>query len=420
MDLTRRSLFTGGAALGTAGLLAACGGTSSSSSSDNPELTLLTPDYSQADRKTQLESVLDTYRSEAGTGVAVDYTDWSKLNEKITASIGGGVLSDLIMTGVGWVEPFAMKSVYAEASPDVFDGLEFTQGVVSTAQYEGKNFAVPLYADTRYLVANRAMFDEAGVDIPTSFEELREAAKELTAGEGAGKQWGIAIAGPDPRHLLVQFMGANDITMFDETGLTPQFTDQRMIDSLQIMLDMMSDGSTSWDLRAAEGGIHPFVDKKCAMSIATVSTWKDWDAVDPALLTEEQTELFLPENTQKSMFLGGTLLSRSANSKNPEQADALMAYLAQPEQMGALSAAVNKVPATAEALATQPDLAADRSIAYGSENLDHAVSEGGSPAWMELRGELNGILEPAFLGRATAEEVLEKAQQTAEDAISRL
>lgn len=66
-------------------------------------------------------------------------------------------------------------------------------------------------------------------------------------------------------------------------------------------------------------------------------------------------------------------------------------------------------------------LAENRFITFVSDNLDYAGgAEGGSPAWMELRGALNPELEAAVTGGQSPADTIARLKQTADDAISRL
>ena len=49
-----------------------------------------------------------------GVTVNVDYTDYGSLNEKLTTSIASGLVPDVMMMGVGWIEGFADKGVLAD------------------------------------------------------------------------------------------------------------------------------------------------------------------------------------------------------------------------------------------------------------------------------------------------------------------
>jgi multiple sugar transport system substrate-binding protein len=120
------------------------------------------------------------------------------------------------------------------------------------------------------------------------------------------------------------------------------------------------------------------------------------------------------------MFLGGTLVSIGERAREPELAERFMTNLFTPENLAAAAVHGGRVPAV-NTLPEDPVLAENRFITFVSDNLDHAGgAEGGSPAWMELRGALNPEIEAAMTGSQSPADTIARLKQTADDAISRL
>jgi multiple sugar transport system substrate-binding protein len=53
------------------------------------------------------------------------------------------------------------------------------------------------------------------------------------------------------------------------------------------------------------------------------------------------------------------------------------------------------------------------------QNLDSAYSEGGVPAWLEIRGEFKAAIESALLGKASPKAALDALAAKADQAIAR-
>ncbi|MFW6597258.1 extracellular solute-binding protein [Propionibacteriaceae bacterium Y2011] len=430
-DMSRRTFLAGTGALGLASLATSCGGTepgSKAGASSAPpgslsgDVSVLTPQFGGTEGKQVMDGIIASFNEvHPAVTVTVDYTGFDKLNEKLTVAIAGGSVPDVIMTGVGWIPPFAHKKLFAEFDTKFIEGLEFTGPILEPCTYQEGLFAVPLLLDTRQVIYNRTMWDRAGIkEAPASFEDLRAAAKELTGGSGSTKQWGIILNGQgSPRQLLATLIGAGGSTMFSADGRTAQLNSPEAVAGLQLVVDMIKDGSTSWELKAAEGSPHPFLTDNVAMAPVSAPVWPSWNEANPALMSEEGSGYFLPQETQPAAFLGGTLLSRAASSQNAEAADALIKHFVQPDVMEEVCVFGNSVPGLASVLENSEVLRSNRLIAAGVQNLEFAVSEGGSPAWMEIRGKLDPILEEAFIGQSGVQEALDKANQMAQEAIDR-
>lgn len=428
--LSRRALLAGAGAVGL-GALAGCGGSSgkpAGSESAPPgslsgEVAVLTPQFGGDEGKQIMDGIIASFNTvHPDVTVTVDYTGFDKLNEKLTVAIAGGSVPDVMMTGVGWIPPFAHKKLFAPFDPAFVEGLEFTGPILEPCKFQDDLYAVPLLLDTRQVIYNKSMWDKAGItEPPASFADLRAAAKELTGGSGSSKQWGIILNGQgSPRQLLATLMGAGGAAMFSADGRTAQLNSPEAVAGLQLVVDMIKDGSTSWDLKAAEGSAHPFLTGNVAMAPVSAPVWPAWNEANPELMSEDGSGYFLPREKQPAAFLGGTLLSRAANSQNPEAADALIRHFIQPDVMEEVCVFGNSVPGIASVLDSSDELRSNRLVAAGVENLEFAVSEGGSPAWMEIRGKLDPILEEAFVGQSGVQEALDKANTMAQEAIDRL
>ncbi len=426
MRISRRSLMAGAGALGTAALLGACeggDGPKAGAGSEAPpgslsgEVTVLTPAFTTTEAQQVFTKIVaDFNKVYPDVKVTPDFSDYSKLNEKLTASIAGAIIPDVIMSGIGWVEPFADKGIYAEFDSSVTEDLDYVPEILGPCTYQDKLYALPILLDTRGMIGNRKLWDAVGVsEAPTSFEDFRSLAAELTS----GSQYGVLISG-SPRQVFATMLGAAGGAMFSEDGSTPQFTSPESVRALECMVGLIEDGSTAWDYKPAEGSPHPFLSGKLGMSLFSSVDWQDWNEAEPDLLSEEGSILFSNTDQRDSNFLGGTLVSRSLQSKNPEAADAFVKALAGEQAVTDICEDQIRVPPLPGIIESSDVLKDNRFIENGVKTLEFASYEGGTAAWMDIRGQLDPILEEALLGKTPVDAALEKADAMAQDAIDRL
>src|SRR5699024_7721936 len=122
--LSRRSLLAASGA-SAVGLGAAACGADPDSFAQGPidfdtdgelegSIRLLTPDF-VGDARPDFDAMIEAcHEQNPGVDVIVDQTDWDKLNEKLSTSIAGGLVPDVIMSGVGWTPPFAHKNIFGQ------------------------------------------------------------------------------------------------------------------------------------------------------------------------------------------------------------------------------------------------------------------------------------------------------------------
>lgn len=432
MRVSRRALLAGAGALAGGALLGACsaeedapkaGASSVAPESLSGEISVLNPSFASDAQKKVWAAIIAKFNAKyANVKVNTDFTDYGKLNEKLTTALAGNLVPDVIMTGVGWIPPFAAKGVYAQFDESVIAGRGYTERVLETCRYQGKLYAIPWTQDTRSMIGNKELWDKAGISAPPkTFAELREAAKELTGGTGSNKQWGFIInSSGSARQILATFLGANNGTMFSPDGKTPLFTSPECTEALQLLVDIIKDGSSAWSLKPAEGSPHPFLGGKIGISLCPSSAWPTWSEANPTLLKPENSTLFRAQNKRMSTFLGGTMMSRSTSSKNAAAADAFIKFCTDTEPVTMACESLNTVPPLPAALKASTKLSENRLIKEGLDGLEYASFEGGSAAWMSIRGQIDPILEEALILKTEVPVVLEKVQKMAQDAIAQL
>ena len=435
MPVSRRSVLSASGALAAVGLGAAACGSGAALDPDDPldldiadadlsgSISLLTPDFVGEDRAVLDDDVIAPFTERTGVPVSVDQVDWNKLNEKISTGIAGGIIADLIMTGVGWTQPFAEKGIFAEIPADYIESLGFDESVLAPARYDGKYYSLPQALDLRFLAYHPEMFEARGItEPPATMEELAAVAEELTGDGVVGLDYLSGSAG-GARQAFVFLLYAFGGTMFSEDGLTTRLAEEPGRLALQWMLDGMDSGAIDYNLQAAEGQPSPFQQKRAAMSLVATGNWPTWQQMTPELCEEGAAGVFLmPPGSggDPVMFQGGTFLSVSSLSKNKDAAGAFMEHMLDPEILGISNAATGKVPPTPD-IPENEEIQGSLLTRFALENLQYAgATEGGTAAYMQIRTNLDGIVEGCLTRKKSVDETLADMQTLCDDAISRL
>jgi multiple sugar transport system substrate-binding protein len=113
----------------------------------------------------------------------------------------------------------------------------YAQGPVSAATYKDKLYGLQPAANTIAIFYHKDVLQKAGVKPPTTWAELKTAAKKLTS----GKQYGFAFNATADYEGAWQFLPPMWTNGGDETNLkTPQ-----VAEALQLWKDLVDDGSVS-------------------------------------------------------------------------------------------------------------------------------------------------------------------------------
>lgn len=115
--------------------------------------------------------------------------------------------------------------------------------------YDGKVYGVPTKMENYFILANKNMFDAAGIPLPTSgwtYDEFRDIAKKLTHGEGQdkvyGMYWNTNMEIFRPSYLAQSVLGPD--FLYKEGGKETNLDNPELIKVNQLVGDMMNvDGS---------------------------------------------------------------------------------------------------------------------------------------------------------------------------------
>ena len=163
---SRRSFITASASTGAALYLAACGGSSGSSSGASGKVTLNNLFQQQAGYSASDLAGMTAAFEKANPHIKVNNTlvAYEALHDKIVAAAPAGTY-DVVLGDVIWPAEFGSKGIVkditnlvnAEPTKQIFPGA------LAMANYKSKYYGMPWILDTKYLYANGSMLKKAGV-----------------------------------------------------------------------------------------------------------------------------------------------------------------------------------------------------------------------------------------------------------------
>ncbi|WBB98851.1 MULTISPECIES: ABC transporter substrate-binding protein [unclassified Solwaraspora] len=407
-------------------LATACGGPAGTTEGDDQAsgtIRLLTPIFEGADGKTVLEEQLDAFKEEyPDITVEVDYTSYGKLNEKLTTSIAGGRPYDVMLMGVGWIPPFAAKGALAELDENQQELAErYNERVVEPGIYQGKVYGLPIMLDTRFGLYRKDIFAEAGIAAPPSnFAELREIGRQLTVRDARGKltRAGVDILSNDLRQTFLPLMWANGGELWTSDG-QPAFNSPEAVGALQLMADIiLTDKSEDFGFTQPGATGLPLAQGRAAMMVGHNNHLLAIEEQAPELIEEDKIGFFMISNERPAMFQGGTLATVSAKSQRPAAAKALVSFLTDEQASLAANEQRGNVPAL-NSLSDSDYVQRNPAAQFAMANLDAAYSEGGVPAWLEIRGDFKAAIESVLLGQKDPQQALDELVAKAQAAIAK-
>ncbi|WP_082233457.1 ABC transporter substrate-binding protein [Halobacillus massiliensis] len=307
----------------------------------------------------------------------------------------------LIDTGV--LEPL---SSYAD---EEFDVEDFEENLINAFKDEdGEIYGFPKGYSTLALFYNKEMFEEAGVEVPTNWEEVEEAAKELTTEDTVG----LGVAPEMARNQFIGEAGDGDMVVDGKAN----FGSQEVIDSLQPVVDLRNEDEAA--AAPSEMGSNS-TGEMFGQGRAAMVMEGNWNI---PYLNETFPDLDygvseVPEinGTQGTMAFTVSYVMNSASEKK-EAAWKLISYLTGKEGMKTWTESGLELPArqsVAEELGYEDDEVRGPLVA----GAEYATVWSDGPNLPTIYNNFNNEFLAAFLGDKSLEDALKTGEETANNEI---
>ncbi|MEH7306826.1 ABC transporter substrate-binding protein [Neobacillus drentensis] len=129
----------------------------------------------------------------------------------------------------GLIQTGALEPLDGYVKKD-FDVADFEKPLIKAFQHDGKTYGFPKGYSTLALYYNKKMLAEAGVEVPKTWDELKEASKKLTKGK---EVYGF---GQNPELARTLFI-ANSLGGHAVKDNQANFTDPKVVEALQSYVD---------------------------------------------------------------------------------------------------------------------------------------------------------------------------------------
>ncbi|MFI1356183.1 extracellular solute-binding protein [Streptomyces sp. NPDC020898] len=343
-----RTAGVGAAALGLGGTLASC-------SSDKPSTATLTWwDYFTLDNFQpgmnrlikEIEAGVPDVRIERRT------FPFAELDRQITLGAISGDLPDIAIVDNVAMNTLGGSRLLADLTGRVKDwgqADQYYKGPWEGCQVGGKTLGIPNNSNCLALYCNTRMLQAAGVEPPTTWDELAAAAERLTGGD----RFGLALSAIRTEEGVFQFLpflwqAGGDLDTFAEHGPTAL----AFLDGL-IAKGSLSEQCVGWTQQDVNTR---FLNQRAAMQINgpwQIPTLKEADF--------DWTVVALPRGKEAATCLGGENWVVMANSEHQDKAWEILEYTQRPSVLVPYLVAFGELPARKD-LADQGSWASDPAL----------------------------------------------------------
>ncbi|WP_415950722.1 extracellular solute-binding protein [Streptomyces sp. KLOTTS4A1] len=161
------------------------------------------------------------------------------------AAVEGSGAPDVMRTEVAWVADFANLGYLAplDGTAAIDKADDYLEQAAASTKFGDKTYAVPQTIDTLALFYNKKMLKDAGVEVPTSFEEVGSASAKIK--EKSGKT-GFYLRGDDPYFYLPYLYGeGGDLLDTEKKEITVD--GEAGAQAFAVMKDLVDSGAATTD-----------------------------------------------------------------------------------------------------------------------------------------------------------------------------
>ena len=348
-----------------------------------------------------------------GSTLTIEQQEWDGLVEKLTTALSSeSETPDVVEIGNTQAPTFTSAGAFADLADELDDlgGDDLLPGFVDGATVDGKTYAVPYYAGSKYIFYRKDLFEKAGLEVPTTLEEFVDAAVTLKQDNPKPANFsGFWFPGQDWRNGAAFIWSAGgDLAVEDGGEWSPALSSEGSLAGLEMAQQLFTEASGAPKDGNEADPWTPF----CAGEVGMMST-PGWvkglieaeDTGCPDTFAKEMGVFALPgpDSEPAPVLLGGSDIAIAAKSPHQDLAQEAVELMLSDEYQTIL--AENGLTPAKESLA--PLLGDDEYAEATVAAASNAKLTPAAPGWANVEG--SRVLEDLFSGIAQGGDVADLA-----------
>ncbi|KAB2905410.1 MAG: sugar ABC transporter substrate-binding protein [Anaerolineae bacterium] len=275
----------------------------------------------------------------------------------------------------------------------------YFSGHWSSTVYKGSNYGVPVFSNCLAWFTNTDMLETAGVAVPTTWDELREAAAALTTED----RFGLSLSATHSEEGTFQWLaflwsaGSDIPTLNDEGGQA----------ALQLWVDLVSEGYMSqgilgwgqWDAKDEFGNLRAAMNMNGPWVLGSLRD--DYPDVNWQVSP-------IPSDKVTTSILGGENYGISSTSRNVEAAWEYIAWTQEPENYKQFLKDVQQFPSRMD-VAEDTYWADDPVLSVFLAQIQQARPRAYGANYLEMSNAIQDAIQAAISGQKSVKEALDDA-----------
>lgn len=336
--------------------------------------------------------------------VEAKYVPFADFKKQLSIGASADELPDLVILDNPDHAAYAAMGIFADIT-DKFDVSNYYEGPVNSCTLDGKLYGVPFGSNDLVLFYNEDMLKEAGCEVPTTWDELLEAAKATTTDTVSGFAH-CALQNEEGTFNFLPWVWSTGATSYEinsEGGIKALTFEKELVDS-----GAMTKEAINW----TQGDtMHQFIAGNLAMMIN--GTWQI------PTMREEVPDLNwnvapIPQDQEQASGLGGENYAVIAGG-NEDAAVKFLEFATTPETCLYMMNAMGYI--SADSTIAENQFEGDDVYQVFVDEMQYAHARGPLPEWPSISDAISLAFNKVITGESSPEDAAAEAQATIDSII---
>lgn len=282
-----------------------------------------------------INELLSDFTAETGIKTELQVVKWDEYWTLLSAGAEGGSLPDVFWMHSNESERYMSNDMLLDLNDrieasELIDPANYPEDIWGLYTYDDHKYAVPKDIDTIAIWYNKKLFDEAGVDYPTSdwtWDDLYETAKKLTKEDGS--VYGYANSSSNNQAGYYNMIYAMGGEVISEDKKSSGYDKPETIEAMKFMDKFIQEGlMPTQDVMSETTEEVLFMSGKVAM--VPQGSWMLAAMMENEYTTENADVVELPKDAETGRspsIYNGLGWTAAANTQYPEEAWKLIEFL---------------------------------------------------------------------------------------------
>lgn len=375
--------------------------------------------------KERIQKVIDDFEAEnPDVTIEVDFVGDPDNYDKLKVALAGHTAPDIVKIDHVYTQALGYKGQFLDLVPlganDIKD--KFIESCWNAGTYQDKVYGLPFDANTIAFFYNKDIFDEAGAKVPTTYDEIIDAAEKIKA-IGGDEIVPYTVPFTEGTSGWVQFQwlfwlwrSGGDVLNEDWTEAI--YNSPEGVEALQLMLDLQEvheiiPKNSYYEGEFFDAGKVGMIDMGCWLIQKAID---EEEGKDLAYDLDVVTMPSLKEGVPNYSGLGQYSIGITSLCENPQEAfDFLSFYTTNTEYQLAYTTGHRLIPSLKEALNDEYYQRPEWKVF--TDQLKVTKSRPGTPAWPEIAEHMAVAIQQTLTGMKSPQEALDDAVAKSNEAI---